>query len=153
MSHRTTVDGIGIDPAPGWRDTAQPPEGALIALLQERPPGEPVATAVVTRESIPLGRHDLARWSDSAHRGLAERLPRLQLIDLEETTVANRPARRLLMHYPAAPTGGHVLEQWLVPDPHRGIVLSCTAPALTYDDTAAAAFAAMAASMTIQERS
>lgn len=147
-----TVDGIGIEPPSGWR-RADPIDGVLISLVADGPGGEPVATAVVTREDVPLGGHDLARWSDATRRMLAERLPRLQLVDHEETVVAGRPARRLLAHYPAAPRGGSVLEQWLVPDTDRGIVLSCTTTALDYDDATATTFAALAASITLREGS
>lgn len=137
-----------MDVPPGWQELADPPEGTLTVLATDPDPETPLrTTAVLTREPEPLRPSDLARWSDAVRRQLPARFPRLQVLDVEQTLVRGRPARRVLSHYPTPPAGGHVLEQWLVPDDDGGLVLSCTAPALEYDDALAATFGRIAASL------
>ncbi len=81
--------------------------------------------------SSAVAGESLDAWASRSLRALAEALHRHRLLDLAPVEIGGLVARRALSHYVNRVYGGVCVEQWLVPSGH---VVSCTTPALEYDD-------------------
>jgi hypothetical protein len=90
----------------------------------------------------PGGHHRAARGRsgpaelDTSRPGLLEQaLERPLLVDLEETEIGGRPARRALVHH-TTETGAVTMEQWTLMEGALGYTLTASAGTLEYDDLA-----------------
>jgi hypothetical protein len=114
-----------------WRENV---EGcALIAVEPPRTDEHLRPTVVVTVEPH-ADEETLDAWTERSLRALADSLHHHRLLDVQPVTVGGREARRALSHYVNRLFGGVCVEQWLVPAGEMGYVVSCTTPALEYDD-------------------
>ena len=125
-----TVDGVTLPVPEGWEVSEDVPD-TVLAAVEPRREGRFAANTVVTLDV--LGDETLVGWAQRQVAMLTERVPRLRVLDLEDVALDGWAARRVLAHYPLRGHGGVTLEQWLVPDGQRGVVLSCSAAALEYD--------------------
>lgn len=131
--YRHSTVGFALPLPVGWERSEEVEACALVAV--EPPRGDPHlrANVVVTLEQV-AADEDLDAWSRRSLDLLAEPLPRLLRIDLEETEIGGVPARRALSHYLHPDHGGANLEQWQLLHRGLGVVISCTTAALEYDD-------------------
>jgi hypothetical protein len=106
------------------------------ALISIEPPREDQhfrPNVVVTVESLGTGA-ELESWAESSLDALRESLNRLRVIDVDSVEIGGVPARRALTHYLHDRFGGVNLEQWSLVHRGLGYVVSCSTPALEYDD-------------------
>jgi hypothetical protein len=114
-----------------WRENV---EGcALVAVEPPRQDEHLRATVVVTVEPL-IGGETVDAWTARSLEALGDSLRHHRLLDVQAVDVAGRGARRALSHYVNRLFGGTCVEQWLVPVGEAGYVVSCTTPALEYDD-------------------
>jgi hypothetical protein len=117
----------------GW-DCRENVEGcALIAVEPAREDEHLRPSVVVTVEPLVAGE-TLDAWTARSLAALGESLHHHRLLDVQAVDVEGRDARRALSHYVNRVFGGVCVEQWLVPVGEVGYVVSCTTPALEYDD-------------------
>jgi hypothetical protein len=133
VTYRHPTAGFSL-PLPRDWERVEDTEGiALIAVEPERPPWFR-ANLVVTIERLEAGM-DLPSWT-AAGRGLLEQtLERPLLIDLDETGIGGRPARRALVHH-TTETGAVTMEQWTLMEAALGYTLTASVGTLEYDDLA-----------------
>jgi hypothetical protein len=114
-----------------WRENA---EGcALIAVEPPRADEHLRPSVVVTVEPLVAGE-TVDAWTARSLEALGESLHHHRLLDVQSVEVGGRAARRALSHYVNRVFGGVCVEQWLVPVGEVGYVVSCTTPALEYED-------------------
>jgi hypothetical protein len=133
--HRHSAAGFAMPVPAGWERTEDAPQCALVAVEPRRHDGHLRASVVVTVEERGADEAPDA-WADRSLATLRASLNRLRVVDDEVVAVGGRRARRVLSHYVHRRFGGVNLEQWLVAAGPLGYVVSCSAPALEYDDLA-----------------
>lgn len=139
--HRLAVGDVTVATPPGW-ETRREGDGATIVMTETR--GDHAAATIMVTIADRTQDESSVAWAQHVVASLGERIPRMRVIDLEDTEVDGRWARRVLSHHPHRRHGGLVLERWLVPDGSRGIALTCSVPTPGYDERADL-FAAVAA--------
>jgi hypothetical protein len=130
--HRHSVAGFELPLPVGWERTEDVGGVALVAVEPPRDDPHLRANVVVTLERV--AEDTLATWADRSLDALGESLVELRLLDVEDTEIGGRAARRALSHYRHEEVGGVNLEQWLVLGGGLGCVVSCSTAALEYDD-------------------
>jgi hypothetical protein len=131
--HRHSGGAFALPLPTGWECQENVHGCALIAVEPAREDEHLRPTVVVTIEPLVAGE-TLDAWTARSLEGLRESLQHHRLLDVQAVDVAGRGARRALSHYVNRVFGGVCLEQWLVPVEEVGYVISCTTPALEYDD-------------------
>jgi hypothetical protein len=132
-SYRHPTAGFRL-PLPRDWERAEDTEGiALIAVEAERPPWFR-ANLVVTIERLEAGM-DLSSWTDAGWGLLEQTLEHPLLVDLEQTELGGRPARRALVHH-TTETGAVTMEQWSLTEAALGYTLTASVGTLEYDDLA-----------------
>lgn len=121
--------------------------GAAVAVAEGYRPGSFAANLVVSVHELLAGESE-RDWVGRVVAELAAGIPRLRVLDTEDLELGGRPAARVLSHYPLPEFGGVTVEQWLVTDAERPVVLSCSVATLEYDDRADV-FAEIAAGLRI----
>lgn len=137
VSYRHPGTGFTL-PLPEEWERAEDANGvALIAVEPDRGPWFR-ANAVVTIDQLDP-RLDLPAWQDRGLALMGETLTEFHLIDVEETELAGRPARRTLAHHRAEgelTVDAVTLEQWSLVEGRLGYTLSATVGTLEYGDLA-----------------
>lgn len=128
--HRHGGGGFELPLPVGWEWYENVEGCALVAREPERDDEHLRASVVVTVEQRVAGE-SLDAWASRSLRALAEALHRHRPLDLAPVEIGGLVSRRALSHYVNRVYGGVCVEQWLVPSGH---VVSCTTPALEYDD-------------------
>jgi len=129
-----TVGDISLSVPQDWMVSENVTDTVIAAAAPHRD-GHFTANVVVTVDEIFAGE-TLVGWAQRTVAALTQQVLRLRVLDLEDTEIDRRPARRVLSHYPLPGHGGVSLEQWLLSDGPRGVILSCSTAALEYDDRA-----------------
>lgn len=110
---------------------------ALVAIEPDRGPWFR-ANVVVTIEQLDP-RLDLAAWQEHSLALLREALNEFYLIDVEETAVGGRPARRTLAHHRTEhehTVNAVTMEQWTIREGELGYTLTGSVATLEYDELA-----------------
>lgn len=131
--HRHGGDAFELPLPTGWEWYENVEGCALVSREPIRDDEHLRATVVVTVERLTEGE-SLDAWAHRSVGALGEALHRHLLIDLGEVEIGGREGRRVLSHYVNREYGGVCVEQWLVPAGEFGYAVSCTTPALEYDD-------------------
>ena len=132
-SYRHPTAGFRLPLPRDWERTEDTEGIALIAVEAERPPWFR-ANLVVTIERLEAGM-DLSGWTDAGWGLLEQTLERPLLLDLEQTEIGGRPARRTLVHH-TTDSGAVTMEQWSLTEAALGYILTASVGTLEYDDLA-----------------
>jgi hypothetical protein len=140
--YRHPAAGFALPLPSEWHRVEDPRPGVLLVAVEpERGPWFR-ANAVVTVERLDPPT-SLAAWQDEAVRLLPQVMADLILLDVEDTQLGGRPARRTLIHHATGDAGAVTAELWATVDRGNGYTLTTSVGSLEYDDLADM-FAAMA---------
>jgi hypothetical protein len=132
-SYRHPEAGFSLPLPQAWEKMEDAEGVALIAIEPERPPWFR-ANLVVTIESLGVDL-DLSSWTEAGHDLLMQTLQHPLLLDLEQTDIGGRPARRALVHH-TTESGAVTIEQWALTEATLGYTVTASAATLEYDDLA-----------------
>lgn len=130
FQHATAGFSISL---PGHLDLSTDVDGVALAAVEEVGDEQLAASVVVTVERVDTSQ----AWIERSRDRVVAALSHGYLLDEERLTDTGSDAdARILVHYLHPAHGGTVLEQWLTLSGGYGYVVSCTAPALEYDELA-----------------
>jgi hypothetical protein len=132
-TYRHPTAGFSLPLPQAWEQVEDAEGVALIAVEPERPPWFR-ANLVVTIERLGADL-DLSRWTEAGRGLLVQTLQRPLLLDLDQTEIGGRPARRALVHH-TAETGAVTMEQWTLTEATLGYTVTASVGTLEYDDLA-----------------
>lgn len=133
--HHYTAGDISLPLPAGWEATPHAPDAAIAAAEPYRSGRFTTNVVVTVEDGLPAG-DTLDAWTQRTIAALEQQVTRFRVIDLEDAEVDRRTAFRVLSHYPLSGFGGVTLEQWLLPDGPRGVIVSCSTATMEYDDRA-----------------